>query len=239
MLCCSLQGNCLFCCPLSYRPTLIELEGIQCFAQWLLSRSDVYGCLHWVLEPWCSWKWILKSSFVQQSYMSRSLCQQINIFHVGLFTRNILYSRPAFTTSVWPPSFTFSGLPLRRRMNPSSRAAPSLWSWTRWSSPPLPPCPGCNPRGPNPKGKASIPLPHPPLTPTSRAAKLTTRSQRACCSWPRTRAKTAKRRRGRRRRRRRAKGGLQVENGEGEGWMDGFTLSFIIHSHTVSQQVGV
>lgn len=97
-------------------------------------------------------------------------------------------------------------------MNPSSPAAPSLWTWTRWSSPPLPPppCRGCSPSGLSPKGNASIPLPHPPLTPTSRAAKPTTRSQRACCSWPRTGAK-----RGRRRRRRRAKEGVQgaqVEN---------------------------
>lgn len=77
-------------------------------------------------------------------------------------------------------SFLSRGLPLQRLM--SSLAAPSLWSWTRWSSPPpLPPlCRGCSPSGPSPKGKASIPLPHPPRT--SRAAKATTRSQRASCS---------------------------------------------------------
>lgn len=122
-------------------------------------------------------------------------------------------------------------------MNPSSPEAPSLWSWTRRSSPPplLPPCRGRSPSGLSPKGKASIPLPHPPLTPTSRAAKPTARSQRACCSWPRTGTK-----RGRRRKRRRAKEGahrLQVENEELER-VDGFTFPFIIQCLTMSESAG-
>lgn len=77
-------------------------------------------------------------------------------------------------------SFLSRGLPLQRLM--SSLAAPSLWSWTRRSSPPPLPrlCRDCSPSGPSPKGKASILLPHPPRT--SRAAKATTRSPRASCS---------------------------------------------------------
>lgn len=129
-------------------------------------------------------------------------------------------------TSFLPPSFTFRGLPLQHQMNLSSPAAPSLWSSTHWSSPP-PPCRGCSPSGPRPKGKASTPLPHrPPTPPTSRAAKPTTRSQRASCSWPRARAKME-----RRRRRRRAKEGAhrQVKKDEQEK-VDGFTFSLIIQS---------
>lgn len=133
---------------------------------------------------------------------------------------------------VYRSSCACRGLPPQRLTNPSSPAAPTLWSWILWSSPLL--LLGCSPNGPSPKGKVSIPLPRPPLTPTSRAVKPTTRSQRACCSWQRARAK-----RGRRRRRRRAKVGAhrrQVGTGEQEA-VDGFAFSLIIHCPTVTPQV--
>ena len=50
LICCSLQENCLFFCPLGYRGTLAELRGIQCFTHETPPRllfTDAYtGGLH-------------------------------------------------------------------------------------------------------------------------------------------------------------------------------------------------
>lgn len=113
------------------------------------------------------------------------------------------------------------------------QVARALWSWSRLNSPPppprcrRPPSPSSSHSGPRTKGRASILSPcrrrlhcrRRRPTPRSRAAKPTTRSPRTCCSWPKTRARTA-----RRRRRRRAKEGArtpQVEAGDGggDGWI--------------------
>lgn len=106
--------------------------------------------------------------------------------------------------------FSCRGLPLRPQMTPSSPAAPSLWTWTRWTSPhhPPPPCRGSSRSSLSPKGRVSILLPC--LLPTHilKAVNPTAKSQRACCSWPSTRIRMG-------RRKRRAKEGAcrqQVEN---------------------------
>lgn len=111
-------------------------------------------------------------------------------------------------------------------MNPSSLAAPSLWSQTRWSSypppAPLPPrsCPCCSRSSRSPKGRAWIHSPYPPPAPTSKAVRPTTRSQRVCCSWPRAGAK-----RPRRRRRRRRKEGVLRQQVQSGGRGSNYSLS--------------
>lgn len=71
----------------------------------------------------------------------------------------VFFIHPVFPCRRLPPP--------PRQMKRSSPAAPSVWSWTRWSSPPpLPhPCLDCSPRALNPKGRASTLSPCPPPPP--------------------------------------------------------------------------